>query len=245
MVSNSTLGAIAVASGLSGHIFYAPRETVLSIDMFSKTLTARQSDENEKAAEEKRATGQYWRGTEPPKVCRSLTIVPCGSRGSKKILVHFVKSIIGVLYMPDCSSLASVELFFNNVLRPFYDKYITLSTLALRPTTTLVELLRAQGCQSFDIKKEPFGPTTRCQGLFYSHTNQSMVLISNSVLLHDQVLASAEDQRPSYAVIRACHSALDSLGKSSFLSLYCDCRAHPKKKAKGGSFDHLLATEDG
>ncbi len=245
MVSNSTLGAIAVASRLSGHIFPAPRETVLSIDSYSKNLTARQSEENKRAAEEKRATGQYWRGTEPPKVCPSFTFFPHDSRGSKKILVHFVKSIIGVLSMPNCSSLASVESFFDNVLRPFYDKHITLSTLALRPTTTLVELLSAQGCQSFDIKKEAFGPTTRCQGPFFSHTNQSIVLILNSVLLHDQVLASAEDQRPSYAVIRACHSALDSLGKSPLLSSCCDCRTHPKKNAKGNPFDRLLATEDG
>ena len=171
MVSNSTLGAIAVSSRLSDCIFHAPRETMLSIGSFSKHLRARQSEENKRDAEEKIVTGQYWRGTEPPKVCWSLTIVPDGPRRSRKILVHFVKSIIGILCMSDCCSLASIEPFFENVLRPFYDEYITLKTLALRPTATLVELLRAHGCHSFDIKKEALGPTTRCQGPFSTTPN--------------------------------------------------------------------------
>lgn len=180
MVSNSTLGAIAVSSRLSDYIFHAPPETMSSVESYSKHLRARQSEENKRGAEETIVTGQYWRGTEPPKVCWSLTIVPDGPRRSRKILVHFVKSIIGILGMSDCCSLASVEPFCENVLRPFYDQYISLKTLALRPTATLVELLRAQGCHSFDIKKEALGPTTRCQGPLSPTPNTQYILISNS-----------------------------------------------------------------
>lgn len=242
MVSGSTLGAIAVSSGLSDYIFHAPPEAISSIRSLSKNLRARQSEENERPAGEK--VGQYWRGMEPPKVCWSFPISPYGPRRSRKIIVHFVKVIIGILYMSDCSSLASVEPFFDKILRPFYDEYITLKTLALRPTATLIELLHAQGCHSFDIKKETLGPTTRCQGPFSTTSLTQYTLTSDSVLLHGRVLSSAECQRPSYAVIRACNSALDSLTNSPFLPSCCDCRAYPTKKAKESSFDHLLATED-
>ena len=145
-------------------------------------MRARQSEENKRGAEESTVTGQYWRGTEPPEVCRSFTIVHYGPKRSGKILVHFVKSIIGSLCMSDCCSLASVEPFFENVLRPFYDQNITLKTLALRPTATLVELLRAQGCHSFDIRKEALGPTTRCQGPFSTTSITQYILIPSSLV---------------------------------------------------------------
>ena len=57
-----------------------------------------------------------------------------------------------------------METFFGKVFTPFYDKYITIKTLAHRPTVALVELLRGHGCHLFDIKKEKTGRTTRCQG---------------------------------------------------------------------------------
>ncbi|KAF8627233.1 hypothetical protein AX15_004470 [Amanita polypyramis BW_CC] len=207
MISNSTLGIIAVSSRLLDHIPCLPRDIMTTLNTFTEKLNNRQREENRRA--EKGVSSQYWQGIEPP-----------------KLLVNFIKSIIGALYISDHSSFTGVELFFENIFRPFYDKHITLNMLAPRPTATLVELLRAHGCQLFDIKKEAIGQITRCQ-----------------VLVHNQVVANTEDRKPSYAVIGACRSALDSLTNSGILSTHCDCRAHPNRKKKEGSFKHLLTLE--
>ncbi|KAK2466145.1 hypothetical protein APHAL10511_001787 [Amanita phalloides] len=210
MMSNSTLGTIAISSKLSEYILCAPREMMVSINTFYSKISARQKEENQRTTVDEITAGQYWQGMEPP-----------------QILVDLIKSIIGALYLSNKASSAGIEVFFGNILKPFYDKYVTLKTLAHRPTATLVELLRAHGCQSFDIKKEEIGSITRCQ-----------------VYLHHRVLASGEDERPSYAVIRACHAALDSLS-SALISVYCDCRAHPSKKVKESPFGHLLSMAEG
>jgi endoribonuclease Dicer len=65
-----------------------------------------------------------------------------------------VESIIGAVYISDDFSAVGAEQFFNNVLRPFYDRHISLKTLSHHPTKVLFELLQAQGCQQFQIVKE-------------------------------------------------------------------------------------------
>lgn len=43
---------------------------------------------------------------------------------------------------------------YNTILRPFYDKHITLKTLSHHPTKVLFELFQSRGCQVFEITKE-------------------------------------------------------------------------------------------
>jgi len=43
---------------------------------------------------------------------------------------------------------------YNTILRPFYDKHITLKTLSHHPTKILFELFQSRGCQVFEITKE-------------------------------------------------------------------------------------------
>lgn len=67
MVSNSTLGAVCVASGLHKHILLAARLTSSVTDYVTK-LKAKRKEEYELAQLEKRSPGQYWQEIDPPKV---------------------------------------------------------------------------------------------------------------------------------------------------------------------------------
>ncbi|KAF8640108.1 hypothetical protein AX17_001344 [Amanita inopinata Kibby_2008] len=210
MVSNSTLAAIAVWSGLSDHVLSLSKE-VQPISDFSAKLRLRQCEEYRHAREEERLPGQYWRGMKPPKALSEL-----------------VKLIAGALCISDCFSFVGVDHFTENVLGPFYNKHITFKTLARHPTTALVELLRGNGCQLFDIKKERSGQIVRCE-----------------VILHGETIASAEDQTPAQAAMQACRSALNIFEMEPRLFVtHCDCRWRPHKKRDENFFKNLTTVDD-
>lgn len=75
-----------------------------------------------------------------------------------------MESIIGALYVSDGFTLDGAQKFFERVLEPFYDRYITLKTLSHHPTKILFELLQSHGCQQFELVKERNDLTqqTRC-----------------------------------------------------------------------------------
>jgi len=156
--------------------------------------------------------GQYWLSTEPPKA-----------------LSDVVESIIGAVYISDNFSPIGAEALFDNVLKPFYDKHITLQTLSHHPTKILFELVQAQGCQQFTITKDKEGAGYRC-----------------SVLVHDVVLAMADDSSTAVAARQASYYALDALeGDAGFMTRTCDCRTNstPKKAMKKADFEKALENE--
>lgn len=60
---------------------------------------------------------------------------------------------MGAVYVSDNFSSVGVEAFFDNILKPFFDKHITLKTLSHHPTKVLFELFQSIGCQEFLIDK--------------------------------------------------------------------------------------------
>jgi endoribonuclease Dicer len=74
-----------------------------------------------------------------------------------------VESIAGALYISDNFSPVGAEALFENVLKPFYDRHISLKTLSHHPTKILFELFQAQGCQQFQVTKEKDQALTHCQ----------------------------------------------------------------------------------
>lgn len=77
-------------------------------------------------------------------------------------LSDMVESIIGAVYVSDNFAPIGVEALFDNVLKPFYDKHVTLKTLSHHPTKILFELFQARGCQQFEILKEKEDLNIRC-----------------------------------------------------------------------------------
>ncbi|KAF4602175.1 hypothetical protein EYR40_005379 [Pleurotus pulmonarius] len=143
-----------------------------------------------------------------------------------KALSDVVESIIGAIYLSDDLSPEGTERFFDKVLRPFFDEHITLRTLSHHPTKTLLEVFQAHGCHQFEIFKEK--DTT------HPHV---------SVVVHNVILADAQDANASLAARRASITALDALeGDPDFLNKTCDCRTNSvEAKKRKMAMEDMLA----
>ena len=68
MVSNATLAAVCVWSGLHEHLLFESYALASDIRSYADKLKVRQTAEYENAEQEGRKRGQYWVDIEPPKV---------------------------------------------------------------------------------------------------------------------------------------------------------------------------------
>ncbi|KAH8830845.1 hypothetical protein DL96DRAFT_1668523 [Flagelloscypha sp. PMI_526] len=132
MVSNSALAALCVWSGLHEHLLFESIYLSSTIQEYITVIKNRQADEYAAAEREHRNPGQYWLEVEPPKA-----------------LSDVVESIIGAMYLSENFSPDGAETIFDNLLKPFYEKHVTTSTLSQHPTKILFEMFQARGCQSF------------------------------------------------------------------------------------------------
>ncbi|TFK75994.1 ribonuclease III [Pluteus cervinus] len=212
MVSNSALAAACIWAGLHEHMLFESQHLANNIKTYADQLASKQKWEYELARRDGRDPGQYWLEVEPPKA-----------------LSDVVESVIGAVYISDNFSPVGAEALYDKVLKPFYDKHVSLKTLSHHPTKSLFELFQAQGCQGFEIQKEKQGSLTCC-----------------SVLVHDIILAAAEDVNPNVATRRSSIFALDALeGDPTFVARNCDCRSHPQaKKAKRKGVESVLTGFD-
>ncbi|KAF9469115.1 hypothetical protein BDZ94DRAFT_1208489 [Collybia nuda] len=207
MVSNSALAAICVWSGLHEHLLYESYILATSIQEYVTAIKTKQDEEYRAAEREDRPPGQYWLEIEPPKAISDV-----------------LESIAGAIYISDDFSPVGVEALFDNVLKPFYDKHITLKTPSYHPTKVLFELFQAQGCHQFKIIKRRSGNNTLCY-----------------VIVHDVILSSGEDLTPTIAARRASLSALDALeGDTSFVTRTCDCHTLSKRKQKKSDLEYII-----
>jgi endoribonuclease Dicer len=155
-------------------------------------------------------------------------------------LPDVVESIVGAIYISDNFSPVGAEALFDNVLKPFYDRHITLKTLSHHPTKILFELFQAQGCHQFELIKERQENVIRCDGKSARPTRKNKLKSYDSVIVHDIVLASARDTTATAAGRRASLSALDALeGDAAFMACTCDCRTN--KTAQKKAFNQIMA----
>jgi endoribonuclease Dicer len=178
MVSNSTLAAVCVWSGLQEHLLFESYILAGSIQAYADELKLKQAKEYELAEKEHRTPGQYWLEIEPPKVSYSYPInhqFNFSGLHVSQALSDVVESIIGATYISEDFSPSGVEAIFDNVLKPFYDRHVTLKTLSHHPTKILFELFQAQGCQQFEIvkDKDEDQQLTRCDGKLIAAHRQS------------------------------------------------------------------------
>jgi endoribonuclease Dicer len=135
-----------------------------------------------------------------------------------------VESVMGAIYISDNFKPDGCIMFYDRVIKPFFDKHITLQTLAHHPTKTLFELFQTYGCQRFEMIREqaiieleaghPPAPGTICE-----------------IIVHEVVLARGEDATSANAAKRTSLLALDALeGDAGFMPRTCDCRAQTLAK---------------
>ncbi|KAG8218739.1 hypothetical protein J3R82DRAFT_4409 [Butyriboletus roseoflavus] len=191
MVSNATLAALCVSCGLHKHLHFDSYALATTFETYAQKVEANRL-EAEATAKDSLPT-QHWLQVEPPKA-----------------LSDIVESIIGALYVSDGFTLDGAEKFFKTVLKPFYDRHITLKTLSHHPTKILFELLQSHGCQQFELLKERDDLTqeTRCD-----------------CIIHQITLASGMGGTAQAAGRAVSVLALDALQcNPEFLSRTCDCR---------------------
>ncbi|KAH9062879.1 ribonuclease III [Lactarius vividus] len=215
MVSNQALGAICVEVGLHEHLMFESFDLASKIRAYTENLKRKRNAEYESAEEEGRAPGQYWIDTIPPKA-----------------LSDVVESVIGAIFISDNFSPEGAQSFFDKILKPFYDKHITLRTLSHHPTKTLFEVFQAHGCQQFEVTRE------------YESTEDFSSGTVCNVVIHDVILASAGGPSAVYAAKRAAVYALDAIeGDPDFITRTCDCRAKTQaKKANKKALKQMLAS---
>ncbi|KAF9226467.1 hypothetical protein BS17DRAFT_775670 [Gyrodon lividus] len=213
MVSNSALAAVCVSCGLHKHLHFDSYPLATAFETYVRQLELKEQQEIKAATQEDRNPGQYWLDVEPPKA-----------------LSDIVESIIGAIYVSDGFTSNGAEAFFNRVLKPFYDRHITLKTLSHHPTKILFELLQSHGCQKFELVKERCNSTqeARCD-----------------CVIHQITLASAVGGTVQAAGRAASMLALDALqGDPGFLSRTCDCRGRLQShKARQVLVDQMVAVE--
>jgi endoribonuclease Dicer len=160
---------------------------------------------------------------------------------------------MGAIYVSDNFSPEGVETFFDNILKPFFDRHITLRTLSHHPTKILFELFQSRGCQEFLIDKhsDPEMPgIVTCDGKRYICLFLTLFTFTrtlNLVVCHDIILASAEDPTAQFAARKASFLALDALeGDAEFMSRTCSCRSinEAKKAAKKAAAKNITEFDE-
>lgn len=68
MVSNATLAAVCVWSGLHEHLMFESYTLANNIRIYADELSTKEGEEYALAQKECRSPGQYWLEIEPPKV---------------------------------------------------------------------------------------------------------------------------------------------------------------------------------
>ncbi|KAF8332689.1 uncharacterized protein EI90DRAFT_3145368 [Cantharellus anzutake] len=205
MVNNIALGALCVDCGLDEFIVHDSPSLQKSIDEYKAEVKKAQQLEYNLASAEGRMPGQYWVDLEPPKV-----------------LGDIVESLLGALLVCENFIASGAGKMYQRLLKPFYDKHITLRTLSHHPTKLLFELFQTQGCQNFEIIRENDVPAAKDGGPNSGCSGQPLP----PVVFHDIILASAVDSTVQLASRRASFLALDALeGDPEFLARTCDCRS--------------------
>lgn len=89
-----------------------------------------------------------------------------------------VESILGAILVSDNFVADGTQTMYDLLLKPFYEKHISLRTLSHHPTKILFELFQSRGCQKFEIVKEDdveedgfSGTGMRCDGQHASYVS--------------------------------------------------------------------------
>lgn len=222
MVSNSALAAICVWSGLHEHLLFESLGLELNIHSYIRILIEKQETEVREAAREGRRLGQYWVDIEPPKA-----------------LSDVIESILGALYVSDSFSPVGAETFYDRVLAPFYNQFITLDSLSHHPTKVLFEYFQSQGCQNFELQKQLIRTERKHSQQYESKSLSITPFFSNlkdtnyfsTVIIHDIVLSKALDITAATSARKASDMALNVIQKDpQFMARTCGCREQTNAK---------------
>jgi len=217
LVSNNTLAALCVFYGLHKHLTYKSSGLDVHIHKYQEELQRRQRIEDEQLKlNRSKTSGGYWAEVEAPKV-----------------LSDMLEALIGAIYISDGFRTEGVEKFYNNVMKPFYDRYVDAEELFVQPTRRLTDKLNAHGCHQFEIVKHQHDASNDKDGKRFLSEGDALSFVfrlnvtrlMNLVVFHNIILARAWDSNAQAALRHCVLQALDALeGDPGFLN-NCTCRS--------------------
>lgn len=133
------------------------------------------------------------------------------------MLSDVVESVLAAVFISDECDSSGVQKVFDTLMKPFYEKHITLATVAHHPKKLLLELVQSLGCQQLEFVKDSLTPAVL--GACLLDVMRGIELMFTQVVVHDIVLATAPEAR------QASQFALDALeGDGGFMLSNCDCK---------------------
>ena len=92
---------------------------------------------------------------------------------------------MAAVYVSDDYNITGAERFFEEVLKPFFERHIRLQTLSDHPNTTLTDLFHSGGCQQHSVVKQAEANVVRCDG---ERTSSDSQLLFSSLCSDDVIL---------------------------------------------------------
>ncbi|KAG0221005.1 Dicer-like protein 1 [Mortierella sp. GBA43] len=140
-VNNQVLGAISIEWGL--HKFLSHYSPAL-FSAIARTIVL--VDDKRERSPNKTLGHEYWNDLTMPKVLGDL-----------------VESTLGAVFVDSGFDVQVVTDLFMRMIKPFLDKYVDLSCIALHPNKVLIEMLQSKGCNEHKFETEncstPANPT--------------------------------------------------------------------------------------
>ncbi|KAG8979146.1 hypothetical protein FRC05_009356 [Tulasnella sp. 425] len=193
LVSLGPLSAICVESGLAKHLIYGSADLRRKIDAFEAALSATRVVAEQRANQSGEPPKEYWNGLSTPKELSDL-----------------VEALLGALLMSEDFDSRGARAMFNNVLKPFFDRYSRPDSTGEHPANALSVVFQKRKCESF-------------RNSLQENIARGVKSYTRSVIIHDVVLVELSGPDAATTSFTTAQMALDALeGDPDFLSL-CDC----------------------
>ncbi|KAG8926333.1 hypothetical protein FRC01_008984, partial [Tulasnella sp. 417] len=187
------LSAICVESGLAKHLIYGSTDLRRKIDAFEGALNAARVVAGERAKQSGQPPREYWSGLSTPKELSDL-----------------VEALLGALLMSEDFDSCGARAMFDNVLKPFFDRYSRPDSTGEHPANALSVVFQKRKCEWF-------------RNSIQENNNKGVKTYTRSVVIHDVVLVELDGPDAAITSFTAAQMALDALaGDPGFLSV-CDC----------------------
>lgn len=212
MVSNQFLGALCVELGFHRHLQH--NSSVITNGIVDYVAEFEEAKEN--AAKKAVAAGKS-----ETEIARDFWV---HTKHTPKYLADMIESYIGAVFVDSEFNYSEVEHFFDEHIKWFFEDVALYDTFANNhPVSALTHFFeRNMGCVKYRLDATQFPGTEE----------DMLHRVIATVMIHSQVICSAERESARYAKVACATEALDMLKGSSpaqFREKWgCDC------KGKGG-----------
>ncbi|KAG0338015.1 Dicer-like protein 1 [Podila humilis] len=199
-VNNMILGAIAIEWELEKMLIYESDDLM---DEINKTVEAIATLDR---------VDEYW---------VKLATMP-------KILGDIVESTLGAVFV-DCGfEYAVVSRLFEDKIRPFLDKHLSVETMSIHPTKAILEYLQGQGCTQFRCGTRELEETER-----NSRRGKVDPVFVCDYKIHNTTIATARGYSLKELRKQVAVEALKRIrSEDGLLESLCDCPHAMKKRTR-------------